>query len=189
MIPQTFKHLLAAILATSSVYAGSFSDLETWSTTALSTVEPSTTAETQSSLETSSSTEVYSSTEATTTTVFEISATETSTTAEVTTTAPVDEPCQTCSQVIVKSGRSSSCGRQIAPWQADPFLVKTVQTQNILQCAYACSNECHCKSFSFYGDSCYLYDADEQDMQVGNFYLGPYYFDLASCYECVAGGD
>lgn len=76
-------------------------------------------------------------------------------------------------------------GFQIAPWLIDEsWHIGSPTVTDQAGCADACANDCRCKSFASYYTSCDLYSGTQAQINPPSFYLGPYFFDLAGCYEC-----
>ncbi|EWY82457.1 hypothetical protein FOYG_14550 [Fusarium oxysporum NRRL 32931] len=196
-------------LASSSIisFSSAFSSAETQSTTetfstieVLSSTETQTTAGVLSSTETLSTadtettealstttalltTEEQSTTDILSTTVFESTTSAETTTAAATTTT--EAGCAVaCTHVIQKSG-ACMIGFQIAPWLIDEsWHIGSPTVTDRAGCADACANDCRCKSFASYYTSCDLYSGTQAQINPPSFYLGPYFFDLAGCYEC-----
>ncbi|EMT67433.1 hypothetical protein NOF04DRAFT_9875 [Fusarium oxysporum II5] len=190
-------------LASSSIisFSSAFSSAETQSTTetfstieVLSSTEAQTTAGVLSSTETLSTadtettealstTTALSTTEEQSTTVFGSTTSAETTTAAATTTT--EAGCTVaCTHVIQKSG-ACMIGFQIAPWLIDEsWHIGSPTVTDQAGCADACANDCRCKSFASYYTSCDLYSGTQAQINPPSFYLGPYFFDLADCYEC-----
>ncbi|TVY75083.1 hypothetical protein Focb16_v004953 [Fusarium oxysporum f. sp. cubense] len=211
MAPRSLNALIAMALAVAGVHAGpckpslasssiisfssAFSSAETQSTTetfstieVLSSTDTQTTAGVLSSTETLSTadtetTEALSSTTALSTTVFGSTTSAETTTAAATTTT--EAGCTVaCTHVIQKSG-TCMIGFQIAPWLIDEsWHISSPTVTDQAGCADACANDCRCKSFASYSTSCDLYSGTQAQINPPSFYLGPYFFDLADCYEC-----
>ncbi|KAF5638035.1 hypothetical protein F52700_4739 [Fusarium sp. NRRL 52700] len=200
MAPQFLNALIATALAVAGVYAGpckpslasssiiSFSSAST-TIEVLSSTETQTTAGVLSSTETLSTTEALSTTtalpttEEQSTTVFESTTLAETTTATATTTT--EAGCTVaCTHVIAKSG-ACTIPFQVAPWQIDQsWYIGSPTVADQAACADACASDCRCKSFDSYGTSCDLYSGTQAQVNPPAFYLGPYFFDMAGCYEC-----
>ncbi|KAF5595057.1 hypothetical protein FPCIR_4682 [Fusarium pseudocircinatum] len=211
MAPRSLNALIATALAVAGVYAGpckpslasssiisfstAYSSAETQSTTeALSSTETQTTAGVLSSTETLSTADVdttealsttaaLSTTEEQSTTVFESTTSAETTTAAATTTT--EAGCTVaCTHVIGKSG-VCTIPFQVATWNINKsWHIGSPTVADQAACADACASDCRCKSFAAYGTSCDLYSGTQVQVNPPSFYLGPYFFDLAGCYEC-----
>ncbi|RBR06070.1 hypothetical protein FVER53590_11827 [Fusarium verticillioides] len=205
MSPRSLNALIATALAVAGVYAGpckpslasssiisfssAYSSAETLSTTeALSSTETQTTAGLLSSTETLSTadadtTEALSTTEEQSTTVFESTTSAGTTTAAATTTT--EAGCTVaCTHVIGKSG-ACTIPFQVISWDIDEsWHIGSPTVADTAACADACASDCRCKSFASYSTSCDLYSGTQAQVNPPSFYLGPYFFDLAACYEC-----
>ncbi|KAF5549833.1 hypothetical protein FMEXI_4085 [Fusarium mexicanum] len=204
MAPRSLSALVAAALAVAGVYAGPCKPSLASSST-ISFSSTSTTIEGLSSTETQTKTGVLSSTEtlatadadttealssttalSTTeqsTTVFESTTSAETTTAAATTTT--EAACTVaCTHVIGKTG-ACTIPFQVAPWRIDAsWLIGSPTVADQAACADACASDCRCKSFDSYGTSCDLYSGTQAQVNPPAFYLGPYFFDLAGCFEC-----
>ncbi|SCO91737.1 uncharacterized protein FRV6_15865 [Fusarium oxysporum] len=205
MAPRSLNALIAMALAVAGVHAGpckpslasssiisfssAFSSAETQSTTeTFSTIEVLSSTETQTTAALStttalSTTEEQSTTDILSTTVFRSTTSAETTTAAATTTT--EAGCTVaCTHVIQKSG-ACMIGFQIAPWLIDEsWHIGSPTVTDQAGCADACANDCRCKSFASYSTSCDLYSGTQAQINPPSFYLGPYFFDLADCYEC-----
>ncbi|KAF5649053.1 uncharacterized protein FTJAE_1049 [Fusarium tjaetaba] len=190
-------------LASSSIvsFSGAYSSEETHSTTGvLSTSEVLSPTETQTTRGVLSSTETLSTADADTTealstttalstteeqstTVFESTTSAETTTAAATTTT--EAGCTVaCTHVVGKSG-ACTIPFQVATWDIDEsWHIGSPTVADQAACADACASDCRCKSFATYGTSCDLYSGNQAQVNPPSFYLGPYFFDLAACFEC-----
>ncbi|KAF5540617.1 hypothetical protein FNAPI_10437 [Fusarium napiforme] len=184
-------------LASSSIisFSSAYFSAETLSTTeAPSSTETQTTAGLLSSTETLSTadadttealstTTALSTTEEQSTTVFESTTSAETTTAAATTTTKAG--CTVaCTHVIGKTG-ACTIPFQVKSWDIDEsWHIGSPTVANTAACADACASDCRCKSFASYDTSCDLYSGTQAQVNPPSFYLGPYFFDLAACFEC-----
>ncbi|KAF5690467.1 hypothetical protein FDENT_3851 [Fusarium denticulatum] len=201
MAHRSLNTLVTTALAVAGVYAGPCKpSLASSSIVSVSSAFSS--AETQSTTETSSTIEILTSTEtlstadtettealSTTTTdilsatIFELTTSAETTTAAATTTT--EAACTVaCTHVIGKSG-VCTIPFQVATWNINKsWHIGSPTVADTAACADACASDCRCKSFASYGTSCDLYSGTRTQVNPPSFYLGPYFFDLAGCYEC-----
>ncbi|KAF4438511.1 hypothetical protein FACUT_4786 [Fusarium acutatum] len=205
MAPRSLNALIATAFAVAGVYAGpckpslASSSIISFSS-AFTTIEVLSSTETQTAASVLSSTETLSpadtdttealstttaisTTEEQSTTVFESTTSAGTTTAAATTTT--EAGCTVaCTHVIGKSG-ACTIPFQVATWQIDEsWHIGSPTVTDGAACADACASDCRCKSFASYGTSCDLYSGTQAQVNPPSFYLGPYFFDLAGCYEC-----
>ncbi|KAG7409061.1 hypothetical protein DER46DRAFT_650398 [Fusarium sp. MPI-SDFR-AT-0072] len=185
MTLRSLSALIATALAVSGVHAGPCKP-SLASSSIISFSSPFSSTETLSTADTTealSTTEGLSATEILSTTVFEsTTSTETSTAAA---TSSTEAGCTVaCTHVIQKSG-ACMVGFQIAPWSIDDsWHIGSPTVPDQAGCADACANNCRCKSFASYFTSCDLYSGTQSQINPDSFYLGPYFLNLADCYEC-----
>ncbi|KAJ4245239.1 hypothetical protein NW762_014109 [Fusarium torreyae] len=210
-MPPTFKTLFVAALATSGVHAGpckpslgasslvsfsrTFSSVETRSTTeVLSPAIPTTTTtdilsiatSTESTSDVLSTIETHSTTETRSTTVFESTASTERTTAPATTSSVCIPTCSQGQQAVIKNTFPDprGCGRQVAPWNLkDSFKITPDKAIPFSECANECASNCHCKSFVWY-NTCSQFSGTYAEMDPGDFYLGPAFYDVGTCFKC-----
>ncbi|KAF5230479.1 hypothetical protein FANTH_13829 [Fusarium anthophilum] len=193
MAPRSLNALIAAALAVAGVYAGPCKP-SLASSSIISSIEVLSSTETQTTTGVLFSTETLSTADADTTealsstTALSTTEEQSTTSAETTTaaaTATTEAACTVaCTHIIGKSG-ACTIPFQVAPWQIDAsWLIGSPTVADQAACADACASDCRCKSFDSYGTSCDLYSGTQAQVNPPAFYLGPYFFDLAGCFEC-----
>ncbi|KAF4344560.1 hypothetical protein FBEOM_1458 [Fusarium beomiforme] len=213
MAPLSLKVLIATALALANVHAGpckpllgsssiisfssTFSSTETHSiiqslstTEEMSPIETQTTTHEESTteslttIEVQSTTESHSTTETLSTTIFESTTSTETTTAAAAATTTREACTPMCGGSVSKKSGVCEMGTQIAPWKIDDSWHIGTYTLNGAACADACANDCHCKSFTIDSTTCDLYSGSQAQINPVYFYLGPYFYDMATCYEC-----
>ncbi|KAF4457603.1 hypothetical protein F53441_476 [Fusarium austroafricanum] len=201
MASPTLKTLFAAALAASGVRAGpckpslgtssiisflsSFSSVGTQSSTDTTDIL-STATNTKFTTDVLSTTETHSTTDTPSTTVFESTASTETTSAADTTSTVCIPTCSQGQQAVLKNTfpDQNGCGRQVAPWGLkDSFKIGPDKDIPFSECANECASNCHCKSFVWY-NTCSLFSGTYAQMNPGDFYLGPPFYDVEACFKC-----